>query len=455
MQGQPNERSFAFITVLSFVALLTACAHAEPTEGRLDAQAAFIGMVAADEPRAALIGRDILLDGGSAADAAIAMGMTLTVTLPSRAGLAGGGICQLYDPDKQVMEIFDFLPEAASPKNDVAVPATPRGLYALYARHGRRAWGTLLTPAENLTKFGFTISRALAKDIALYQKNGMAEDALKRYTKENGSSMTEGEKLYRFDLATVLSRLRSRGAGDFYNGTTAQTILREATEKNLSIPAPLFTRYAPSLSEPQKLKWGHETVLLPSTDRIGGFLMQRLPKLNDQEESVRIEALSGLDQAPASKYRDQPATTGFSVADSYGQSVSCLMTMGNFFGTGKSLKSSGIFLATPLTAAQREKMELMTIVNENVAEFRMSLTATGEKMPETALLTAARIRNVPETPTAAMQTVMPVTKPVSSGRLNLLSCAKGLPPFPESCKTVAAPTGAGIARIVGHIPLPR
>ncbi len=83
-----------------------------PPEGQPGHVAGFLGAVVADEPEAALIGRQVLSSGGNAADAAVAVGMALAATLPSRAGLGGGGACLAFAPGRS--SVNRGVPEAIS-----------------------------------------------------------------------------------------------------------------------------------------------------------------------------------------------------------------------------------------------------------------------------------------------------------------------------------------------------
>src|SRR3546814_16431742 len=114
----------AFLKLSGFLglggALRAACEAPGPT-GVIAPADAFAGLVAGDEPRAVTIGRDVIGNGGSAADAAVAMYFAMTVTLPSRVGVAGGGVCVVHNSGlgfqegDPFAEAFTFLADPADP----------------------------------------------------------------------------------------------------------------------------------------------------------------------------------------------------------------------------------------------------------------------------------------------------------------------------------------------------
>src|SRR4051812_28463538 len=64
-------------------------------------------MAVAAHPSAAEAGREILRQGGSAVDAAIAMQMVLTLVEPQSSGLGGGAFLVLYDASRKHVTTYD------------------------------------------------------------------------------------------------------------------------------------------------------------------------------------------------------------------------------------------------------------------------------------------------------------------------------------------------------------
>lgn len=243
------RRSWQKCAAALLVAIVAGCGGSnqpgviEPVEG-------FFGGISADEPRAAIAGRDVLIAGGSAVDAVVAMGFTLAVTLPSSAGLGGGGACVTFDGRTVTPTHFDF-PATTAGGSRIAIPALVRGLALVHARYGRIAWSQLLGPAESAARFGTPVSRALAHDLALAPAELTRDSATARIFAPNGTLIREGDLLVQLDLATILGQLRQRGAGEFYLGTMPRMIA-EASEGTLPLEA--LRGYLPQVTAPPVIR---------------------------------------------------------------------------------------------------------------------------------------------------------------------------------------------------------
>jgi gamma-glutamyltranspeptidase/glutathione hydrolase len=373
------------------------------------------GFIAVDEPRAARVGRDVLLQGGNAVDAAVAVGLALSVTLPSRAGLGGGGVCLIRPgstintsllgirraPKISSTEAVEFLPRAPREGATIGMPALARGLFALHAKYGRERWEQLVAPGENLARFGMTVSRSLIHDI---------EAAKAEISGPNGKPLAEGDTLPQGDLANVMALLRQHGANGFYGGEVAAAIVAGSGGV---IDEAALRNYAPQWSKPEGVALGNDRLYFTPGPG-GAFAEQVWTKVNGTAgasfftrvlrslgagSKVDVKAASTNDVAVADAAAallppgapppdtEGDAATGFVVVDNAGEAVACSLTIGRRFGAGQALGRSGILASRPVPQ-QSDGLSGAALlwVNDNDGKFLAGFASGGDRAGSQALV---------------------------------------------------------------------
>ena len=197
------------VIILSFL-ILAACAGMPPVRFQLGGLQDLEGaeyakakppprmQVVTSDREAGAAAREVLLAGGTAADAAVAVGFTLAVTLPSSAGLSSAGVC--------VARALDGGLDAV----DFREALLPRGLFALHARSGARPWSSLVVSAETLARFGHSVSAALARDIETHGRT-LATDGntFAVFLTADRRLIGAGDEWRQPRLADSLARMRS------------------------------------------------------------------------------------------------------------------------------------------------------------------------------------------------------------------------------------------------------
>jgi gamma-glutamyltranspeptidase / glutathione hydrolase len=202
-------------------------------------------MAAAANPLATRAGEQVLREGGSAVDAAIAMQLVLALVEPQSSGLGGGAFLLIYDPSKDHVQSYDgretapaaadanrFLNDgkalpfnaAVNSGKSVGTPGLLRMLELAHRRHGRLAWSRLFKPAIDLAEQGFPVSPRLHAQIA-GNRDLYAQLSARDYFYPTGAAAPVGYVLKNPQLAEVLRRVASQGVDVFYQGEIAQAIV--------------------------------------------------------------------------------------------------------------------------------------------------------------------------------------------------------------------------------------
>jgi gamma-glutamyltranspeptidase / glutathione hydrolase len=376
------------------LASLVACG-AEPFE----VQEGFFGGAAADEPRAALIMRDILVEGGRAADAAVAGYFALSVTLPSSAGLAATGSCVVFDPSSKRFEHLEFpaLP-SSSQGPAIALPLAPRAMFALHARYGRMRFERLITEAEQLARFGEPVSTRLAADLRWADPKILADPTVASVLgSPGGRTIGRGELLVQIDLGATLGRMRNAGVGDLHGGPMSRRFAEAVRLAGYRIEANRLRDALPKWSDVSAFEHdNHVWAVIGANSESGRRGASMLSTLfgnggwSGQDPAGRARLLAAAARnagAPAggSMRSDVPGATSFMAVDRAGQTVACAIGMGMPFGLGKAASGTGIFLRSASGPGPASALAVIA-GNTNTWQMHVGATAGGGQVANSALL---------------------------------------------------------------------
>ena len=203
-------------------------------------------MVAAANPLAVEAGARILREGGTAADAMVAVQTVLGLVEPQSSGLGGGAFLVWYDAATGEMTTLDgreTAPLDATPRlfqNDdgttmgfwdavvggrsVGVPGTPALMEKAHQMWGRHDWADLFTDAIEHADAGFEVSPRLAELVAGEERLKTFR-ATRDYFYPEGEPVGAGDTLVNPAYAATLRAIAAQGADAFYTGHIADGIV--------------------------------------------------------------------------------------------------------------------------------------------------------------------------------------------------------------------------------------
>ena len=210
-----------------------------------------VGVTSSADPRATEAGMQMLRQGGSASDAAMAMMLALSVVEPQSSGIGGGGFL-IYDDGKAegglggitTINGRETAPAAATQGRftdaegkplpflkampggrSVGVPGNMRLMGMAHKKWGKLRWAKLFDPAIKLATEGYLVNATMAQrlgQVAPLWKD--FPEAQKLYWVD-GKPATVGTRIKNPAMAKTLRKLARGGPKAFYSGPIAKSLL--------------------------------------------------------------------------------------------------------------------------------------------------------------------------------------------------------------------------------------
>jgi gamma-glutamyltranspeptidase/glutathione hydrolase len=263
------------------------------------------GLVTAGHPLAAMAGLQVLMKGGNAVDAAVAVGATLNMMEPQMNGIGGNGFMTIYE--KKTGRVYSLAMAGAAPKalqakemtpetldwgiNAGIVPGNFGGYLTALQRFGTKTLAEVLVSAIDYSENGYPIDQSLAAAIARAKPKLAEFPTTAKVFLPGGRAPETGELFKNPGLANTLKKAveaeraasksgKSRSdaiqaAFDrFYKGDIAQEFDRFFKANHGYMTAADLAAYRPAWSEPLHTTYrGYDVYSNPASSR-GGFELE-------------------------------------------------------------------------------------------------------------------------------------------------------------------------------------
>ncbi|HTI31912.1 MAG TPA: gamma-glutamyltransferase [Sphingomonas sp.] len=204
------------------------------------------GVAVSADPRATAAGQAILDKGGTAADAAMAMMLALTVVEPQSSGIGGGGLLVYYNAKTGKTSTIDgreAAPKAATASRflgtdgkplpfiqawpggkSVGVPGNVALMAMAHKNWGRLPWARLFDPAIALAGH-YAVAPRMAGILAPTAPIMKDFPGAKALFWQDGRPKKTGEFVDNPALVRTFRTLQAKGAAGFYTGPIARNIV--------------------------------------------------------------------------------------------------------------------------------------------------------------------------------------------------------------------------------------
>jgi len=295
------------------------------------------GMAATAHPLATQIALEILREGGSAVDAAIAANAALGLMEPTGNGIGGDVFAIIYDPETD--QLYGLNGSGRSPKGQtldqlleqlggadalppvghlpVTIPGTVDGWFAMHERFGTLPMSQILAPTIAYARDGHPV----APVISMYFERSLASytNRLESYPFEfdnaratffpDGTAPQPGDIFKNPDLANTLETIGREGRDAFYKGELAQTMVEYLQRQGSAYTLEDFAEHSSDWVEPACAEYrdGFELCELPpNTQGFAALQMVNILRNVDlsQWERGSPEVLHYITEAKRLAYAD-------------------------------------------------------------------------------------------------------------------------------------------------------